>query len=124
MINRRTMASVAGAAALVLAAASWAPALATEPPAPGGVSAGGPAVVVGSMKPTLAPGQTPTPTPIPTATPSATPTAPATQSPQSSSQGDSSTGSAVPIALGGILVLGLLAGLLTFVLLGRRSARG
>jgi hypothetical protein len=55
---------------------------------------------------------------------SATPTAPATQSPQSSSQGDSSTGSAVPIALGGILVLGLLAGLLTFVLLGRRSARG
>jgi hypothetical protein len=140
-MNRRTMASVAGAAALVLAAASWAPALATEPPAPGGVSAGGPAVVVGSMKPivaptptpipTVTPAATPTPTPVPTASPamtvpaaSATPTGPATQSPQSSSQGGTSTGLAIPMVFGGILVLGLLAGILTFVLLGRRSARG
>ena len=55
VINRRTVASAAAAAALALAAASWPPALATEPLAPGGVSAGGPAVVVASTKPTVAP---------------------------------------------------------------------
>jgi hypothetical protein len=145
MINRRTMASVAGAAALVLAAASWAPALATQAPAPGEVGAGGPAVVVASAGPTvtpgpkltLAPGQTATPSPIPTPTPvptassvttaptaSATPIAAATQSPQPRSQGGGSTDSAIPMIFGGILVLGLLAGILTFALLGRRQPRG
>jgi hypothetical protein len=151
VISRRTMASVAGAAALALAVASWAPALATEPAAPGGVSVGAPAVVVASIGPTnspgltplptsnatLAPGQTPTASPIPTITPvataspvttaseaSPTPIASGTQSPQPGSQGGGSTDSAIPIALGGILVLGLLAGILTFVLLGWRRAKG
>jgi hypothetical protein len=151
VVNRRMMAAVAGASALALAVASWAPALATEPPAPGGVSVGGPAVVAASIGPTkspgltplptsnatLAPGQTPTASPIPTitrvamaspvATASAgspTPIAAATQSPQPGSQGGGSTDSPIPIALGGILVLGLLAGILTFVLLGWRQAKG
>ena len=151
MGNRRKIAAVAGAAALALAVASWAPALATEPPAPGGVSVGGPAVVLPSIGPTkspgltplltsnatLAPGQTPTAGPIPTITPvataspvttapaaSPTPIAAATQSPQPGSQGGGSTDSPIPIALGGILVLGLLAGILTFVLLGWRREKG
>jgi hypothetical protein len=130
--------------------ASWAPALATEPPAPGGVSVGGPAVVLPSIGPTkspgltplptsnatLAPGQTPTAGPIPTITPvataspvtsapaaSQTPIASATQSPQPGSQAGGSTDSPIPMLLGGILLLGLLAGILTFVLLGWRRGR-
>jgi hypothetical protein len=146
VISRRAMASVAGAAGLLLAVASWAPALATERPALGGVSVGGPGVVEALVasstvphtpppKQTLAPGQTPTASPIPTPAPVATAspgtTAPAasqtpitatTQSPQPGSQGGGSTNSVIPIVLGGILVLGLLAGVLTFVLLGRRRA--
>jgi hypothetical protein len=151
VVNRRKIAAVAGAAALALAVASWAPALATEPPAPGGVSVGGPAVIVASIGPTnspgltplptsnttLAPGQTPTASPIPTPTPvataspvttapaaSSTPMAAATQSPQPGSQGGGSTDSPIPMLLGGILLLGLLAGILTFVLLGWRRAKG
>jgi hypothetical protein len=148
--NRRKIAAVAGAAALALAVASWAPALATEPPAPGGVSVGGPALVVGSIGPTnlpgltplptsnatLAPGQTPTASPIPTITrvamaspvttasaASPTPIA-ASQGPQPGSQAGGSTDSPIPMLLGGVLLLGLLAGILTFVLLGWRRAKG
>ena len=134
MISRRAMASVAGAAGLLLAVASWAPALATEPRALGGASVGGPGVIAAPAGPTvahnptpkqtLAPGQTPTASPIqnpaPVATASPGTTAPAT--PQPGPQGGGSTDSVIPIALGGILVLGLLAGILTFVLLGWRRA--
>ena len=145
MISRRGVASVAGAAGLLLAVASWAPALATEPRALGGVSVGGPGVIAAPAGPTvaqnptpkqtLAPGQTPTaspiqnPAPVATASPgttapaaSQTPITAATQGSQPGSQGGGSTDSVIPMALGGILVLGLLAGILTFVLLGRRRA--
>jgi hypothetical protein len=137
VISRRAMASVAGAAGLLLAVASWAPALATEPRALGGASVGGPGMVAPSAasstvphtpppKQTLAPGQTPTASPIPTPAPAASqiPITAATQSPQPGSQGGGSTNSVIPIVLGGILVLGLLAGILTFVLLGRRRVGG
>ena len=148
MISRRAMASVAGAAGLLLAVASWAPALATETRALGGVSVSGPGMVAAPVadptvalsptpKQTLAPGQTPTaspiqtPAPVATASPgttapaaSQTPITAATQSPQPGSQGGGSTNSVIPIVLGGILVLGLLAGILTFVLLGRRRVGG
>ena len=147
MISRRAMASVAGAAGLLLAVASWAPALATEPRALGGASVGGPGVIAAPAGPTvahnptpkqtLAPGQTPTASPIPTPAPvatappgttapaaSQTPISAATQSPQPGSQAGGSTNSVIPIVLGGILVLGLLAGILTFVLLGRRRVGG
>ena len=134
MISRRAMASVAGAAGLLLAVASWAPALATEPRALGGASVGGPGVIAAPAGPTvahnptpkqtLAPGQTPTASPIPTPAPAASqiPITAATESPQPGSQGGGSTNSVIPIVLGGILVLGLLAGILTFVLLGWRRA--
>jgi hypothetical protein len=147
VVNRRKIAAVAGAAALALAVASWAPALATEPAAPGRVSVGGPAVVAApggsstvaptpTSNATLAPGQTPTASPIPTLTPiataslvstasaaSPTPIAAASQSPQPGSQAGGSTDSPIPMLLGGILLLGLLAGILTFVLLGWRRGR-
>ena len=147
MISRRGVASVAGAAGLLLAVASWAPVLAMEPPALGGVSVSGPGMVAPpggptvalspTPKQTLALGQTPTASPIPTPAPvatappgttapaaSQTPISAATQSPQPGSQAGGSTNSVIPIVLGGILVLGLLAGILTFVLLGRRRVGG
>jgi hypothetical protein len=141
VINRRTIASVAGAAALALATASWAPALATEPAAQGEVGAVGPDLVIGAFtNPTIAPIPTPVPTPVPTPaasdttepsasattepSASAAPSAPASQSPQSGSAAGSSTDSTVPVALVGILLLGLLAGVLTLVLLGRQQPKG
>jgi hypothetical protein len=134
VISRRGVASVAGAAGLLLAVASWAPVLAMEPPALGGVSVSGPGMVAPpggptvalspTPKQTLALGQTPTASPIPTPAPAAT-ASPGTTAPAASQpgpQGGGSTDSVIPIALGGILVLGLLAGILTFVLLGWRRA--
>ena len=135
MISRRGVASVAGAAGLLLAVASWAPVLAMEPPALGGVSVSGPGVMAAPVvdptvapsptpKQTLALGQTPTASPLPPPAPAAT-ASPGTTAPAASQpgpQGGGSTDSVIPIALGGILVLGLLAGILTFVLLGWRRA--
>ena len=119
---------------MLLAVASWAPVLAMEPPALGGVSVSGPGMVAPpggptvalspTPKQTLALGQTPTASPIPTPAPAAT-ASPGTTAPAASQpgpQGGGSTDSVIPIALGGILVLGLLAGILTFVLLGWRRA--
>ena len=60
-----------------------------------------------------------------TATPgaSSSPLTDAAQSRPLDSRGGGSTDSAIPLALGGILLLGLLAGILTFVLLGWRRGR-
>jgi hypothetical protein len=162
VISRRTIASVAGAATLALAVASWAPVLATESPASSGGTAAAPAVAVGSIKPTDPSNQLPratpssgqtsaatliaTPTSVATASPettetaspettetaspettaseeSSTPTAAGTESPQSDLQGRA-TDSPIPMILVGILVLGLLAGIVTFVALGWRRTRG
>ena len=107
------------------------PAVVAAPPASQAVAGSQPSP---TSKATVAPGQTPTASQIPTPTPSATPTraavpptaspnpiAAATPTPQPGSLGSGSTGSTIPLALGGILVLGLLAGIVTFVLLGRRQ---
>ena len=167
MINRRTIASMAGAATLALAVASWGPALATEPPASSGAGLVVPAMVVGSSRPANPPYQVPrvsgspgqtaaatqikTPAPAVTASPgsvdtaspetvdtaspetvdtaspetteSPSPSASASQSPEPGSPAHSAVDSPIPLVLAGILGLGLLAGILTFVVLSWRRPR-